>query len=78
MADDDFVYADPPYDVEFTKYSKDGFSWADQIDVAEWLSRHKGPVILANQATKRIKDEYDRLGFTLLEFNAPSQNQLHR
>lgn len=22
---DDFVYADPPYDVEFTQYSKDGF-----------------------------------------------------
>lgn len=71
LADDDFVYADPPYDVEFTKYSKDGFSWADQIAVAEWLSRHKGPVILSNQATKRIKDEYDRLGFTLLEFDAP-------
>src|SRR5205823_10468939 len=23
----DFVYADPPYDVEFTQYSKDGFTW---------------------------------------------------
>src|SRR5437762_2159044 len=23
---DDFVYADPPYDVEFTHYSKDGFA----------------------------------------------------
>src|SRR5262245_53457989 len=25
LDDEDFVYADPPYDVEFTKYSKDGF-----------------------------------------------------
>ncbi len=27
---DDFVYADPPYDVEFTAYSKGGFGWKDQ------------------------------------------------
>ena len=71
LEDDDFVYADPPYDVEFTKYSKDGFDWDDQLAAAEWLSRHPGPVILSNQATKRIKDEYKRLGFTLREFEAP-------
>jgi DNA adenine methylase len=67
----DFVYADPPYDVEFTKYSKDGFTWDDQVATAEWLSRHPGPVILSNQATKRILDEYTRLGFTLFTFKAP-------
>ena len=71
LADDDFVYADPPYDVEFTKYSKDGFDWKDQLLVAEWLSRHPGPVILSNQATPRIKAEYKRLGFALREFAAP-------
>src|SRR5919109_496163 len=27
----DFIYADPPYDVEFTQYSKQGFSWDDQV-----------------------------------------------
>jgi len=68
---DDFVYADPPYDVDFTKYSKDGFSWNDQVAAAEWLSKHPGPVILSNQATPRIKTEYRRLGFTLIEFDAP-------
>ena len=67
----DFVYADPPYDVEFTKYSKDGFTWDDQVATAEWLSKHKGPVILSNQATKRILDEYRRLGFTLKTIEAP-------
>jgi DNA adenine methylase len=67
----DFVYADPPYDVEFTKYSKDGFTWEDQVATAEWLSRHKGPVILSNQATRRILDEYERLGFMLRTFEAP-------
>jgi DNA adenine methylase len=66
------VYADPPYDVEFTKYSKDGFDWKDQLEAAEWLSKHPGPVVLSNQATKRIRDEYKRLGFALTIFtNAP-------
>jgi DNA adenine methylase len=67
----DFVYADPPYDVEFTKYSKDGFSWDDQLAAAEWLSKHDGPVILSNQATKRIMDEYKRLGFSVRTLDAP-------
>ena len=67
----DFVYADPPYDVEFTKYSKDGFDWNDQVAAAEWLSKHKGPVVLSNQATPRILKEYGRLGFTLYKFEAP-------
>jgi DNA adenine methylase len=67
----DFVYADPPYDVEFTKYSKDGFDWNDQLAAAEWLSKHPGPVVLSNQATPRILKEYRRLGFTLKTFKAP-------
>lgn len=71
LNDDDFVYADPPYDVEFTKYSKDGFSWEDQLATARWLSQHPGPVILSNQATDRIKREYKRLGFSLRELDAP-------
>jgi DNA adenine methylase len=71
LAADDFVYADPPYDVEFTKYSKDGFTWEDQVATAEWLSRHPGPVVLSNQATPRIMREYERLGFVLKTFEAP-------
>src|SRR5207244_7822961 len=42
----DFIYADPPYDVEFTHYSQGGFSWHDQQRTAEWLTKHDGPVIL--------------------------------
>jgi DNA adenine methylase len=71
LAPDDFVYADPPYDVEFTRYSKDGFDWEDQVATAAWLSKHPGPVVLSNQATERICKEYRRLGFTLKEFRAP-------
>jgi len=68
---DDFVYADPPYDVEFTGYAKEGFSWEDQERLAVWLSQHPGPVILSNQATKRIVKLYRALGFRLEFLDAP-------
>ncbi len=61
----DFIYADPPYDVQFTQYSKDGFSWDDQVRAAEWLSKHKGPVVMSNQATARILTLYKKLGYTI-------------
>jgi DNA adenine methylase len=68
---DDFVYADPPYDVQFTQYSKEAFTWDDQVRAAEWLARHKGPVILSNQATDRIVALYEKLGFKLRFLDAP-------
>lgn len=67
----DFVYADPPYDVEFTAYSQGGFAWEDQVRTAETLVKHKGPVVLVNQATPRIKELYRRLGFATSYLNAP-------
>jgi DNA adenine methylase len=68
---DDFVYADPPYDVEFTHYSKDGFGWEEQVKTAEWLAKHSGPVVLSNQATKRIVNLYEDLGYRLIYLEAP-------
>lgn len=67
----DFVYADPPYDVEFRQYSKQGFSWQDQVRLAEWLALHPGPVVLSNQATARINTLYRQLGFSLEFLSAP-------
>src|SRR5207244_7349150 len=67
----DFVYADPPYDVEFTHYSKGGFGWDEQVRTAEWLSKHSGPVALSNQATKRIVELYSDLCYTLVYLRAP-------
>ena len=67
----DFVYADPPYDVEFRQYSKDGFGWHEQVRTAEWLAKHRGPVVLSNQATDRITKLYRRLGYTLTPLTAP-------
>src|SRR6266571_3199408 len=65
----DFVYADPPYDVEFTHYSKDGFGWDEQVRTAMWLAEHTGPVVLSNQATKRILSLYGDLGYRLKPLN---------
>jgi len=67
----DFIYADPPYDVEFTSYSAGGFSWEDQVRTAGWLANHPGPVVLSNQATPRIIALYERLGFVLNYLDAP-------
>ncbi|HLT57295.1 MAG TPA: Dam family site-specific DNA-(adenine-N6)-methyltransferase [Limnochordales bacterium] len=68
---DDFVYADPPYDVEFTQYAQQGFDWDDQVRLAEWLAGHPGPVVLSNQATERVVHLYQRLGFHLEFLDAP-------
>jgi DNA adenine methylase len=67
----DFVYADPPYDVEFTHYARGGFTWDDQVRVATWLARHPGPVVLVNQATARIRRLYLSLGYALMELEGP-------
>jgi DNA adenine methylase len=67
----DFVYADPPYDVEFTTYSKGGFSWTDQERTAVSLAAHPGPVVLVNQATPRVESLYRRLRYTVRFLKAP-------
>ncbi len=68
---DDFIYADPPYDVQFTSYSKENFKWDDQIRLAQWLAQHPGPVVLSNQATTRIRQLYKDLGYTVRTLTAP-------
>lgn len=71
VAAEDFIYADPPYDVEFTTYSAGGFSWDDQVRTAEWLAAHRGPVVLSNQATVRIVELYKKLGFEISYLDGP-------
>ncbi len=71
LKNDDFIYADPPYDVQFTSYSRNGFSWEDQIRAAELLAAHPGPVVLSNQATTRIEKLYRKLGFQICFLAGP-------
>jgi DNA adenine methylase len=67
----DFIYADPPYDVQFTSYSAGGFSWDDQQRTAEWLAKQRGPVVVVNQATERIDRLYRKLRFRVEYLDAP-------
>lgn len=62
---DDFVYVDPPYDVDFRNYSKGGFPWEDQERLVEWLANHPGPVVLSNQSTPRIRKLYLDAGYKI-------------
>jgi DNA adenine methylase len=71
ISPEDFVYADPPYDVEFTSYSSGGFSWEDQMRTADLLAKQTGPVVLSNQFTPRIEKLYQKLGFTITYLDAP-------
>jgi DNA adenine methylase len=66
-----FIYADPPYDVEFTTYSAGGFDWNDQVRTAERLAQHPGPVVLSNQATPRIIKLYRQLKFKIDYVDGP-------
>ncbi|PHS70256.1 MAG: adenine methyltransferase [Methylophaga sp.] len=68
---DDFIYADPPYDVPFRQYSQQGFNWDDQERLVHWLVKHSGPVILSNQATAKIRELYQDFGFKLKILDAP-------
>jgi DNA adenine methylase len=67
----DFIYADPPYDVDFTTYSAGGFAYKDQERLVEWLANQSVPTVLSNQATKRIIDLYTKHGFDLEFYAAP-------
>ena len=67
----DFIYADPPYDVQFRDYASDGFDWDAQERLAAWLARHPGPVVASNQATQRIRALYRGLGFEVMLLDGP-------
>ena len=71
LESEDFIYADPPYDVEFTTYSAGGFDWDDQVRTAKRLAEHRGPVIVSNQATPRIVRLYKKLGFRISYLEGP-------
>ena len=70
----DFVYADPPYDVEFPSIRRPVLLGRPGAN-GEWLSRHRGPVILVNQATERVADLYKELGYRVSYLDAPRRSR---
>ncbi|HGL6397197.1 TPA: DNA adenine methylase [Citrobacter koseri] len=76
--DGDVVYCDPPYEpmpgtAGFTNYAAGGFSWADQIALAECcVAAHKrgAKVLISNSTAPDILELYRHHGFTLHHVNA--------
>jgi DNA adenine methylase len=68
---DDFIYADPPYDVEFTSFAQRDFTWSDQMRLARWLANHEGLAVASNQATPRIVELYSGYGFEIYQLSGP-------
>jgi DNA adenine methylase len=67
----DFLYVDPPYDVPFTQYASQDFTWADQVRLVTWLASLPCTIVASNQATDRIIDLYQSHGFTIQILDAP-------
>ncbi|MER1496782.1 Dam family site-specific DNA-(adenine-N6)-methyltransferase [Enterobacter cloacae] len=76
--DGDVVYCDPPYEplpgtAGFTNYAAGGFSWADQISLAEsCVAAHQrgAKVVISNSTAPRVIELYEQHGFTLHHVNA--------
>ena len=61
----DFLFIDPPYDVPFRDYFKDGFVWEDQENLAKWASNLNVPLVLCNHASDRIVKLYEAYDFEI-------------
>ncbi|MDS0076770.1 Dam family site-specific DNA-(adenine-N6)-methyltransferase [Enterobacter hormaechei subsp. hoffmannii] len=74
----DVVYCDPPYEplpgtAGFTNYAAGGFSWADQISLAEnCVAAHQrgAKVLISNSTAPRVLELYDQYGFILHHVDA--------
>lgn len=74
----DVVYCDPPYEplpgtAGFTNYAAGGFSWADQISLAEsCVAAHQrgAKVLISNSTAPRVLELYEQHGFTLHNVSA--------
>ncbi|MDY0970148.1 Dam family site-specific DNA-(adenine-N6)-methyltransferase [Siccibacter turicensis] len=69
----DVVFCDPPYEplpgtAGFTSYAAGGFTWEDQIGLAEnCLAAHKrgASVVITNSTAPRLIELYEQLGFEI-------------
>lgn len=62
-SNDSFYFIDSPYDDGFTDYTKEGFTWDDQVRLIDWASKLEGPVLMTNKATDRILEVLRAAGF---------------
>lgn len=75
---DDVVYCDPPYEPlpgtdGFTSYSGAGFSWADQVALAECcvVAHQRGAkVVISNSSAPKVIELYEQHGLTIHHVSA--------
>ena len=67
----DFLYIDPPYDTPFTNYSGRDFKWSDQERLIKHFKKYDCPMIISNQATRRIIELYKNNDYLIQYIDAP-------
>jgi len=69
LTDDDFVFLDPPYDSDFSKYEQNSFTLEDQIRLSKCLVNLNAKFILIIKKTDFIMDLYrDKPGVNITSF----------
>lgn len=69
LNENDFMFLDPPYDTEFSTYSKNDFDKDDQIRLANYLSKTKAKFMLIIKNTDFIYNLYKERGFNIETFD---------
>lgn len=62
---DRVTYADPPYHDTFSSYTSSGFSWANQVELADRLEALSNPVIASNSNHPDVVELYRDRGFAI-------------
>ena len=65
----DFMFLDPPYDTEFSTYSKNDFDKDDQIRLANYLVKTEAQFMLIIKNTDFIYNLYKNKGFNIKTFD---------
>ena len=67
--ENDFIFLDPPYDTEFSTYSKNKFAREDHKRLADYLSRTKAKWLLVIKQTDFINELYEGKGYNISTFD---------
>lgn len=65
----DFVFVDPPYDSDFSKYSNTEFLKEDHERLCNYLKKLEANVMIVIKKTDYIYELYKKNGFNIYEFN---------
>lgn len=69
LSENDFIFVDPPYDSDFSTYSKNLFGREDQIRLANYLLRCPARFMLVIKNTEFIEGLYDNKGLRIEAFD---------